>query len=114
MPSAVLHVVQAALTKVAESLLPPQLSAQQLAVLGAVYAGLKQQGRWPTFSQVDKALDRAGLNIRSLPLGRRPPDDSRSDERPSRTCAPRPTLAQQAARFARTASSPSSPSPIRM
>jgi hypothetical protein len=47
----------------AESLLPPRLSEQQLALLRAIYMGLKQQGKWPTFYVVDKALDAQGLDI---------------------------------------------------
>jgi hypothetical protein len=34
-----------------------------LTLLSAIYAGLKQRGTWPTFYQVDKVLDRVGLNI---------------------------------------------------
>ena len=50
----------------AKSLLPPRLSEQQLTLLRAIYRGLKQQGKWPTFYVVDKALDAQGLEIEDV------------------------------------------------
>jgi hypothetical protein len=48
---------------VADTALPAELTQQQLALLSAIYAGLQQRGTWPTFYQVDKVLDKVGLNI---------------------------------------------------
>ena len=50
----------------AESFLPPKLSEQQLTLLGAIYAGFRQQGKWPTVYRVDKVLDNEGLNMEEI------------------------------------------------
>jgi hypothetical protein len=42
------------------------LSEQQVALLRAIYTGLKELGRWPTFYRVDKALDEQGLEINEV------------------------------------------------
>ena len=46
--------------------LPARLSEQQVALLRAIYSGLKQRGNWPTFYTVDKELDNQGLEINEV------------------------------------------------
>jgi hypothetical protein len=56
-----------------DSILPARLSDQQVRLMRVIYAGLRQQGKWPTVYRVDKTLDNDGLNMEeiaaSLPSG---------------------------------------------
>ena len=52
---------------------PSPLPAPQIALLSAIYEGLKERGSWPPFSYVDKVLDNQGLDIDQVVDGV-PPD----------------------------------------
>jgi len=51
---------------VSDPILPPRLSEQQGKLLRAIYAGLRQQGKWPTVYRVDKVLDTEGLSLEEV------------------------------------------------
>jgi hypothetical protein len=52
---------------------PNPLPAPQIALLSAIYDGLKERGSWPPFSYVDKVLDNQGLDIDQV-VDSLPPD----------------------------------------